>query len=304
MVHGSTSKILSLMSTPHKLPALLLAAGAALICGSAQAATYTPGDLLLGFVAGGGTGSDSTLVVNLGPSSGYRDAYDSGSSNLAIANISTQLTAQFGPAWYDRTDLYMSVFGTASSNSTTSALFGGDPARTLYISQARTAAGILGSASSGGWSVTGNTALTGAASGILDTSGRFASTTADVLNTRLAIIPDSDANTLDEFTRPTNNNSFDTFNGGIETAFGAGSWGTYGSAGAVEAALDLYRVQSKNNAPGQYGAGGAIGEGVYKGTFTINQSGTVAFVSPVPEPGSAVMLSLACAGALFRRRRD
>lgn len=284
------------------LKAFIPVALAASICGSARAATYTAGDLLLGFVAGGGQGSDSTLVVNLGSASSYRNAFDSHSNSLAIVNIGNQLSAQFGANWYERADLYVSLFGTPSAGATSSTLYNGDPSRTLYVSQARNAVDTLGSASSAGWGLSGSTAFTDSAGGILNTSTRFAATTSDPVN--VAIIPDSDANTLDEFTRPTTNVSFGNFNDGIEATFGTGAFGTYGPAGSVEAALDLYRLQARNNIAGQYGLGESTTDGVYKGTFTIGQNGAVSYISTVPEPGSASVLVLAATGLLFRRRRS
>lgn len=290
------------MSFHSILKTLVPAAAAALLCGSAHAATYSAGDLLLGFVAGGGQGADSTLVVNLGSSAGYRDNFDSGSNDLAVVTIGSQLTAQFGANWYEREDLYVSVFGTASASVTSAVLSNGDPARTLYVSHARTSEGSAGSASSSGWSVPGNTAMTDAASGILSTSNRYAQSTADALN--VAVISDLAANTLDEFTRPATNVSFGSFNGGIEYSFGAGGWGSLG-AGGVEAALDLYRLQARNNIAGQYAQGDAIREGGYAGTFTIGQDGSVSYLAAaIPEPGAASLLGLVSASLLFRRRRS
>ena len=97
----------------------------------------------------------------------------------------------------------------------------------------------------------------------------------------MALIDDAPGNTLDEFTRPTTSTSFNTFNGGIEFKFAAGSWASgasFGDAGVVEAALDLYRLQARNDISGQSGFGAAVRSGSYEGTFTINQSGQVSFI--------------------------
>jgi hypothetical protein len=293
------------MSPKRKLQAILPAFLAAALCGSAHAATYTAGDLLLGFVASGGTGSDSTLVVNLGSAATFRDAFDSGTNSTSILTIGSQLTSQFGINWYERSDLYVSFFGTTDPSATpgNNTLTNLDPTRTLYASQARSAADPLGSASSAGWSIATNTAMTDSSKAMADTSLTYAASTAAASG--VAIIADSNSNTLDEFTRPTSNDSFNSFNGGIEQTFGAGIWGAYGAAGNFEAALDLYRIQARSNVPGQYGSGEDIREGAYAGTFTIDQNGGVSYfaTAPVPEPGSALMLSLASAGLLFRRRR-
>lgn len=292
------------MSPKRKLQAFLPAAlAAAALSGSAHAATYTAGDLLIGFVAGSGQGSDSTLVVNLGSAASYRDAFDSGTNISSIATIGSQLTTQFGASWFERTDLYVSLFSATNNNPTTTALINQDPGRTLYVSQPRTDAGSTGSASSQGWIVAGNTAMTGAATAVQATSNRFAVTGS--AGDTLAIIPDTADNSLDEFVQPTTALSFNTFDGGIDQSFGTGSWGSLGG-GSVEAALDLYRIQARSDAPGQYGFGQTAlnRTGDYTGTFTVGQDGTISFVNAVPEPTSTLMIGLASAGILFRRRRS
>ncbi|RYD30292.1 MAG: hypothetical protein EOP86_20235 [Verrucomicrobiaceae bacterium] len=257
--------------------ALLTCSAIAMAGGALRAAPYTAGDLLLGFVAGGGTGSNQTLLVNLGPASGYRDAFDAGANKLNFTTVGSQLATQFGASWHDRADLYVSLFGAANASVTSNTLFSGDPPRTVYTSQARTASGALGTADSAGWSVAGSTAMTNAAGAVISIAAGYTKATADAQT--VAIIPKDDANTLDEYTRPVTNVSFDSFNGGVEQVFTAGPWGTLGDAGAVEAALDLYRIQARNNVSGQYGAGEPNGEGVYKGTITLSQSGAVSFIA-------------------------
>jgi len=299
-----------MLKTKFNLAALALAAFAVTGAVSAQAATYTAGDLLLGFVAGGGQGADQTLVLNLslgslGNAAGYRDAFDAGTNSANFLNIGTQLSTQFGVGWYDRTDLYVSVFGAKSGTSSLTALTNGDPNRTIYVSQARNGLDTPGSADSGGWSVQTDANMSTASSRILSTSQRYAASTAD--GSGVAIIADTDPNTLDEFTRPTTATSFGALNGGIEQTFSVGTWGTLGLAATVEAALDIYRISPKNNITGQYGydaTNAGIREGVYKGSITISQTGDISFIaSAVPEPGSAAMLGLVSLGALLRRRR-
>ncbi|MES2707777.1 MAG: hypothetical protein V4726_14390 [Verrucomicrobiota bacterium] len=255
---------------------LTLAAGA-LAAAPALAAPYADGDLILGFVAAEGTGADQTLLVNLGPSSGYRDAFDAGTNKLNFVTIGPRLATQFGAAWHDRTDLYVSLFGVTSSSVTAATLFSRDPARTLYVSQPRISAGTPGAADSGGCSIPGNTAMTGSAIPMVQVSQRYAEATADAAG--VVIIDDAKATTLDEFTRPVAASSFSNFNDGIEQIFAAGSWGTLGDAGAVEAALDLYRLQARSDIAGQYGQEEIIREGVYKGTITVSQGGAVSFIA-------------------------
>ena len=53
--------------------AFALAAFAVAGTTTSKAATYNIGDLLIGFVATGGTGADTTLIANLGVTTTYRD---------------------------------------------------------------------------------------------------------------------------------------------------------------------------------------------------------------------------------------
>jgi len=259
-----------------------------LTCPQAFAAPYAAGDLIMGFVAGGGKGASETLVVNLGTAYGFRDKFDAGTDQLNFKTIGTQLATQFsspGLPWYDRTDLYISLAGTRSGTASNTVLVNGDPNRTVYVSQARTSSGTLGTADSAGWSVQTDGNMTTASSRILSTSQRYGNATSIADAQGVAIIPDEGlegGNTYDEFTRPTTATSFGAFNGGIEQIFDTGAWGTLSPTGAVEAALDYYRVSPKNNIAGQYGFtadNSGIREGVFKGTFTISQSGQISFIA-------------------------
>ena len=119
--------------------------------------------------------------------------------------------------------------------------------------------------------------MSGSANRMSTTATRYASATD--LGSGVTIIPDTQSNTLDEFTRPVVEASFDNFNGGVEQMFAADPWGTYGAAGSVEAALDFYRLQARNDIATQYGFAQPTGTAVFKGTFTINQSGQISFVA-------------------------
>ena len=90
--------------TPNNCAVIALAACAAMGTINANAASYAAGDLLMGFVAGGGQGSNQTLVVNLGAASTFRNDFDAGTTKLNFKSIGTQLGTQFGNSWYDRTD--------------------------------------------------------------------------------------------------------------------------------------------------------------------------------------------------------
>jgi hypothetical protein len=88
---------------------------------------------------------------------------------------------------------------------------------------------------------------------------------------------DSLPNTIDEFTRPGVSVAFGAFSSGTDQIFAAGNRGTLAGVGDLEAILDFYRIQGRNDAPGQYGAGAAVRQGVYKGTFTLTSSGSISY---------------------------
>ncbi|MDB6072018.1 MAG: hypothetical protein JWL81_3189 [Verrucomicrobiales bacterium] len=241
----------------------------------AVAAPYATGDLLIGFVASAGTGVDETLVLNLGTSASFRDAFDSGTARPDFKTIGSQLTAQFGADWYDRTDLRVNIFGATSPDTVGDDLFNLDPFQTVYVSRSRVTPG----ANSAAQNVATNNAMTTASSRISLTSTVYAAATADAAG--VAIIPDSAPNTLDEFTRPAVTASFGTFSSGIDQILAVGPWGTYPDV-PVEAALDLFRIQGRNDVAGQYSPGTPTRQGTYKGTFTIKQNGAISFVTAPP----------------------
>ncbi len=266
-----------------KLPLRLIlpCLGLGLAARPVMAAPYTAGDLLMGFVATSSPGESETLVVRLGTAGSFRDNSDAGTNSLNFLTIGNNLATQFGgpgAPWYDRPDLYICLFSTSSTSETSNSLNAAkDPARTLYASQSRSTPGTLGSPGSNGFPVFGDNAMTSSATRMSTTATRYASATD--LGSGVTIIPDSISNSLDEFTRPAVDASFENFNGGIEQTFAADPWGTYGAAGTVEAALDFYRLQARNGIATQYGPGQPTGTSVFKGTFTINQSGQISFIA-------------------------
>jgi len=267
--------------TSTSLQILLPALALSLVTQPLLAAPYAAGDLLMGFVATSAPGESETLLVRLGTAGSYRDASDAGTNSLNFLNIGSRLATQFGSVetpWYERSDLYVCLFSTTSTSNTSSSVNAvKDPARTLYASQSRIGVGTLGTANSSGFPTFGDGAMTDAAVRMSTTASRYASATD--LGAGVVIIPDSQSNTLDEFTRPAVAASFNNFNGGIEQILAPNAWGTYGAAGSVEAALDFYRLQARNDIATQYGSGLPTGTAVFKGTFTLNQSGQVSFIA-------------------------
>jgi hypothetical protein len=71
--------------------------------------------------------------------------------------------------------------------------------------------------------------------------------------------------------------AFNIFGGGVQQVGSASSFGTFGAAGSVEFALDLYRILAKTGITNQ--VAGSLRSGSYEGTVTINSSGKVSFIA-------------------------
>jgi len=116
--------------------------GMALAAPSAMGAfTFANGDLILGFQATSGIGSDKNVFLNLGSGTSYRDNPNVG----AIGNIGATLTLAFGANWYSRSDLYFGVVGNLNQQPNSGFGFrdpvNGDPSRTFYLSTPTTLIG-------------------------------------------------------------------------------------------------------------------------------------------------------------------
>src|SRR5262245_27321115 len=88
----------------------LAALAAVTVAPSAQALTYTDGDLILGFRATGGQGATKCYEVNIGQASTYAAAANPINVDLS-GEISSDLTEIFGSDWSTRSDVYWSVAG-------------------------------------------------------------------------------------------------------------------------------------------------------------------------------------------------
>lgn len=256
--------------------ALTLAASSA----TAQNTFFTPGDLVLFFQK---EGDDDTVYVSLGNAATvFRgSAAGPGAPNKSdFPNISQILGDAFGGGWASDPMIYAGlagVWGTSNTNLVT--LQNGDPHRTLYVSDSRNAVGTVGLANSDGWDLTtaGDTAMTGGASGIFSMNNPFElNYNAQQIQSPTSVSGIPGAN---PFLTPGVQGAAmnGLFGGGVQQVGTAGSFGTFGPAGSVEFALDLYRILSTTAVSGQ--VAGVRRVGSYEGTVTVNSSGAIYFVS-------------------------
>ena len=274
----------------------------ALVTVQAQAANtaYAPGDLVLYFQQEGGT---NTVYVNLGSATQYRGTaagVADGTNALNITNLNSTLVSAFGAGWASDTTIYAGLAGVFSTNSTLNTVTNGDPFRTLYVSAARASLGNVGEAGSAGYTVNTNTGMTTGATGIAAQNNVFENSYEGAI-----AISTTDISGIDDqntFLSPgVQGTAFGIFGGGVMQEGQAGSLGTFGDDTNVEFALDLYRIVAKTGLSGQ--VEGALRQGSYEGTITINNTGGVSFQA-VPEPSSVAFLGMAASAALLRRRRS
>jgi len=302
-----------------KLRLLALAAGSlAISIAGANAANpyYAAGDLVLYFQQ---EGSSNTVYADLGNAStvfrGAATGPDAANA-LNIINISSQLNSAFGAGWATATNLYMGVAGVVGTSSTSTALTNLDPQRTLYVSASRTGEGTIGTANSTGYTVNTTTAMTTGAGNIdammlpfADSTGANGYITAAVYSTSSTTSAITAQNPFLAAGIP--GTAFSIFGGGVQQVGGTIASGTsFGSVSNVAFAVDLYRIEARNNISlpvAQVGLGETLRAGTYEGTITLNDSGSVSFqTSAVPEPSTYAFLGISALGIGFivaRRRK-
>lgn len=291
------------MKNNIKRYALQVASASILAAFPSQAANsfYAPGDLLLFFQK---EGSTNTIYANLGnTATSFRGAAAGaadGTNQINFLNLNSTLVTAFGAGWASDPLIYAGLAGVWGTSNTSSVLQNGDPHRTLYVSARRDSVGTVGSANSNQWIIAGTTQQTSGSSGITDQNNAF-----EVNYDAMTTISPTSISRIDDqnpFLAPgIQNPAFSgAFEGGVQQAGSVSSFGTFGDAGSVEFALDLYRILGKTGVVGQ--VDGVLREGSYEGTVTVGSTGLVSFVA-VPEPSSLALIGLAAGSLVLRRRR-
>lgn len=251
---------------------LLAVAGLALASTAANAATtaYTNGDIFLGFRQAGNT---SSLIVNLGQASQYRDGTVSGA--LSLGDLGAALNEWYGSDdWSSDASVTWGIVGAVSTT------VGVDLANTLYASKPEVVFGTTETPYDRASIATqGN-----GRSNIVTMANAFAGKTSTTGSSVALIQSNTVAGAWGATSGASAANGFSYFSG-MEGNF---------ADGTATAALDLFRMQTGS------------GAGTLEGTFTINDAGVVSFnaAAAVPEPGRVAFLALGLGGFLLRRRRS
>jgi hypothetical protein len=289
--------------------AALAAGGFAVAPATAQNTAFTHGDLVLGFqVPSPGA---EVVLVNVGNTAYFRDL--SGNS-IDFLNINATLAsaAVYSASWASRTDLYASLAGVWSSSATNPTLTNLDPSRTIYISKVREIVegsyGIAGEAQSVGGApfVASAGVMTTASGNILNQNDRLETGPSASPNSTNPFVEDEAPSVLPNAGVQPGGNSTNAFSGGFSNIADQGeatSISSWAGLSNIEFALDVYRIQARNNISGQYGFGETNFQGAYLGTLAIEDSGDVSFIDAVPEPSSGLLMALAGLVLTGLRRR-
>lgn len=280
---------------------------------SAQNTTYAPGDLILFFQQLNGT---QTVMLNLGAAWTYRDATV---NMMNIVNIGGTLTgstgiggAGYSATWYNdmtpstingNPDVPLTYWGLVAVRSTSDsngAAVDGDGHRTVYTSKSHILSVPDGTAGSSTFSIAGNTQMTTTSTGVNAMVNRM-----ETVGTTSILVESNGLSNVDNQNPFLGDNPGAAFNGnipgGVMGAFGNTSYGTFNGV-AAEGALDFYRILGSTTASGTVNVVTAR-TGQYQGTFIIDQTGSVSYIAPVPEPATFTLLAGTAIFGLARRRR-
>lgn len=256
------------MKTPS-LPALLLAA--LISIPSAYAVPAVTGDLILGFKASGGMGSDVNLEVNLGPAADFYGA--AAGSTAILTKLSVQdLVDTYGNDWNTRSDLSWGIVGTTGF-----AAVGSAPARTIWASRAEATSGTASPSWPTGSTFTLNIpigamlSLYTGAPGSLD---RFGATTNSTSSSKVTASESGSWSAQEGFTPGV---SFRYFNPTVMQPIAPFTAVNSSYDGTAYNVLDLWELRP----------GAAGGPGTLVGGFGVNSAGKLVFSKDVSKFGPA-----------------
>lgn len=227
-------------------------------------ATYTSGDILMGFRATSEPGSNTSYVVNLGPVATLRDA--TSAVTLSLGNIKADLDLTFGTDWRTRGDLYWGVAGAPSNVADVNS----DPTVTLYGSKVQTSPGVSGTA----WTVSGSSTRTTIATimkGLQDGFPTYSQTS----NSTKAVLQTNGSDPFDwrAYLAP---------GGDSDKTTGNKDFGAFADIEALpNQTLSLFRLPNQ-------------AQGVYEGYFSISASGAITFT---PESSAVTYATWAATNA-------
>jgi len=273
---------------------VLAIAGITLAASSAQANTYTPGDLLLGFRGTTGTGTSITnpttnVVIDIGQASTYTQQ---GGATFTVGTFSA-LSTNYGPNWWSAGKLFWGVTGDATTSNAVD---------TLYAGGKETITGGSFVPANPANLFTPNTSSNQSA--VVNKIEAFGNTFA-TYSSLAGAGPDG------ALQQGSDTNSFTSYakngvNSGASTDFGFFSSVAFegvlnGAALNTTAGkkLDLFQFVPTD-------ATSNPGTSNLEGTFTIANDGTVSYteVAPVPEPATGSLVAgIAAVAAVIRRRR-
>lgn len=275
------------IQTARNIMAALGLAASLLESAAAQNPNYTPGDLVLFFQKEGDEEGD-VVYANLGNAATQFRGSAAGpdaSNQVNFLNLNAELVAAFGANWASDPNVYAGLCAAWGTSTTSNVLQDGDPHRTLYVSSARSGEGTVGAANSTAWdlSLAGNTAMTSGSQGITSNNSAL-----EANHTTAVALSSAALSTVDNqnpVTGGVQGTAFQgVFAGGVQQVGSSSAWGSFGAAGNVEFALDLYRILAKNTILGQ--VAGDLRVGSYEGTITVNSSGQVSFIAQGSAPSS------------------
>ena len=278
------------------------------ITATAANSFYNAGDLIMTFQMAGNT---NTVYANLGSATDYRRASSEFGTMTYVSNITnlnSTLTDAFGAGWASNASIYTALAAVRSISNTSNTVTNGDASRTLYVSSSRSDVGSVGYANSSTPTVGTNTDMTAAASAISAQNSILGSayTVAQTVSiTDISLIDDKQpiqSFTVNSSTTYYQGTAFGVFGGGIQQQGSASSFGSVGTVNDVEFALDLYRIVAVNDKLGEVN-GPVLRTGEFQGTFVLDNSGAVSFVTTIPEPSALALLGIAAGSLMLRRRR-